>query len=81
MTVYLTPRKRDKISSFCLTFLSPGKRFTIRQVASFIGKLVSAFPVVEFGPLHYRYLLADKDKTCGSAQVILMQKCPYQADY
>ena len=61
MTVYLTPRKRDKIRSLCLSFLSPGKQFTIRQVASFIGKLVSAFPGVEFGPLHYRHLLADKD--------------------
>ena len=45
----------------CLSYLSPGKQFTIRQVASFIGKLVSAFPGVEFGPLHYRHLLADKD--------------------
>ena len=61
MTVYLTPGKRDKISSLCPSFLSPGKQFTIRQVASFTGKTVSAFPGVEFGPLHYRHLLADQD--------------------
>ena len=30
-------------------------------MASFIGKLVSAFPGVEFGPLHYRHLTADKE--------------------
>ena len=59
MSVYITPRKQDRLSSLCLSFLSPGKRFTIRQVVSFIGKLVSAFPGVEFGPLHYRQLLAD----------------------
>ena len=62
MSVYLAPRKRDKISSSCLCFLSPGQQFTIRQVASFIGKLVSAFPGVEFGPLHYLQLLANQDE-------------------
>ena len=71
MSVYLAPRKRDKINSLCLSFLSPGQQFTIRQVASFIGKLVSAFPGVEFGPLHYRQLLADKD------EYHLMLKCLY----
>ena len=30
-------------------------------MASFTGKLVSSFPGVEFGPLHYRSLIADKD--------------------
>ena len=61
MTVTLTARKMEKIKSLCLSFLRPGKLFTIRQVASFIGKLVSAFPGVEFGPLHYRHLTADKE--------------------
>ena len=61
MTVTLTARKMGKIKSLCLSFLRPGKLFTIRQVASFIGKLVSAFPGVEFGPLHYRHLTADKE--------------------
>ncbi len=46
MTVTLTARKMEKIKSLCLSFLRPGKLFTIRQVASFIGKLVSAFPDV-----------------------------------
>ena len=33
---------------------------TIRQVAKVIGKLVAAFPAVEFGPLYYRTLERDK---------------------
>ena len=78
ISVYLAPRKRDKISSLCLSFLSPRQQFTIRQVASFIGKLVSAFPGVEFGPLHYRQLLADKDEYLWLVvQGILMLKCLY----
>jgi hypothetical protein len=61
MTVALTTRKREKIKSLCLSFSRPGRLFTICQVASFIGTLVSAFPGVEFGPLHHRHLTADKE--------------------
>ncbi len=41
---------------------TPWKTVYDREVASFIGKLVSAFPGVEFGPLHYRNLESDKDR-------------------
>ena len=41
--------------------VQPNRLYTIRQVASLIGSLVSSFPRVEFGPLHYRALEADKD--------------------
>ena len=45
----------------CQKFLQPNKLCTIRQVASLIGSLVSSFPGVDFGPLHYHALEADKD--------------------
>ena len=45
----------------CQKFSNPGRQFTIREVASFIGTLVSSFPGVEFGPLHYRHIEADKE--------------------
>lgn len=41
--------------------VEPGRQFTVREVASFIGTLVSSFPGVEFGPLHYRHIEADKE--------------------
>ena len=61
MTVRLTSTKNHKLVQMCQKFLQPNKNFTIRQVASLIGSLVSSFPGVEFGPLHYRALGADKD--------------------
>ena len=33
----------------------------MREVASFVGTLVSSLPGVEFGPLHYRHVEADKE--------------------
>ena len=61
MTVTLTDKKADKILQLCQKFSNPGRQFTIREVASFIGTLVSSFPGVEFGPLHYRHIEADKE--------------------
>ena len=61
VTVTLTGKKAEKILQLCQTFSSPGRQFTIREVASFIGTLVSSFPGVEFGPLHYRHIEADKE--------------------
>ena len=61
MTVTLTDKKADKILQLCQKFSNPGKKFTIREVVSFIGTLVSSFPGVEFGPLHYRHIEADKE--------------------
>ena len=46
----------------CRLFSLPNKQFTIREVASFLGTLVSSFPGVEFGPLlHYRHIEVDKE--------------------
>ena len=61
MTVTLTEKKAEKILQLCQKFSYPGRQFTIREVASFIGTLVSSFPGVEFGPLHYRHIEADKE--------------------
>ena len=61
MLVTLTNKKAVKILQLCQTFSLPNKRFTIREVASFLGTLVSSFPGVEFGPLHYRHIEVDKE--------------------
>ncbi|XP_028394531.1 uncharacterized protein LOC114518732 [Dendronephthya gigantea] len=61
MTVTLTSLKREKLLLLCQKFQQPNTLHTIRRVASLIGSLVSSFPGVEFGPLHYRYIEADKD--------------------
>ncbi len=61
MTVTLTPRKKEKLRLLCQQFLQPQRSFTICQVASLIGSLVSSFPGVQFGPLHYRPIEVDKD--------------------
>ena len=61
MTVSLTDKKADKILQLCQKLSNPGRQFTIREAASFIGTLVSSFPGVEFGPLHYRHIEADKE--------------------
>lgn len=60
MLVTLTNKKAVKILQLCQKFSLPNKQFTIREVASFLGTLVSSFPGVEFGPLHYRHIEVDK---------------------
>ena len=63
MTVGLTDKKVHAIVKRCREFLRGNKENLIRQVASFIGTLISAFPGVQFGPLHYRSLEHDKMTT------------------
>ena len=58
----LTSKKVDKILQLCQKFSHPNKQFTIREVASFLGTLVSSFPGVQFGPLHYRQIEVDKER-------------------
>ena len=59
MTVKLLPYKVAKIKSMCNELLSK-QQPTIQEVAQLIGVLVSSFPGVQFGPLHYRNLEQDK---------------------
>ena len=61
MSVTLTNKKAVKILQLCQKFSLPNKRFTIREVASFLGTLVSSFPGVEFGPLRYRLIEVGKE--------------------
>ena len=61
MSVTLTNKKAVEILQLCQKFSLPKKRFTIREVAYFLGTLVSRFPGVELGPLHYRHIEVDKE--------------------
>ena len=61
MIVQLMDKKADKILQFCLYFSPEGKAFTIQEVASLIGSLISSCPGVEYGGrLHYRSIERDK---------------------
>jgi len=62
MIVTLTSKKVDKILQLCQKFSHPNKQFIIPEVASFLGTLVSSFPGVQFGPLHYRQVEVDKER-------------------
>ena len=59
MTVKLLPHKVAKTKSMCYELLSK-QQPTIREIAQVIGVLVSSFPGVQFGSLHYRNLERDK---------------------
>ena len=59
MTITLTQRKASKLFDTCQELLNNPSP-TIREVACGIGKIVASFPVVMYGPLHYRHLEHDK---------------------
>ena len=59
MLVCLTPEKALKLKQ-AATDLFNCKNATIREVAKVLGLIVSSFPGVAYGPLHYRYLERDK---------------------
>ena len=59
MTVTLTPDKKESILSKSTDILNNKKKMCIRDLASTV---VSAYPGVRYGPLHYRSLESDKDK-------------------
>ena len=61
MTVRLTSPKKDKLVQMCQKFQQPKKLYSFRHAASLIGSLVFSLPGVEFSPLHYRALEADRD--------------------
>ena len=53
----------DSLCSVCEEVRDPkAKRLSIRELAQLIGKMVSSFPAVRFGPLHYRHLEQVKKK-------------------
>lgn len=59
MTIRLPPTKAAHVKSACENLLLYSK-VTIRDLAHVIGLLVSSFPGVQFGRLHYRQLEKDK---------------------
>ena len=54
MTVRLTPKNADKVVVLCQKAVR-AQEFSIREIASLIGTLVSTYPWVELDPL-YRHL-------------------------
>ena len=60
MSVRLSSNKKSSLKKDCTSLLKE-KKFTIREVARVIGKIVSSFPGVMHGPLYYRNLEEDKN--------------------
>jgi hypothetical protein len=60
MRITLTTSKVDKIIVTCTTLVNKRNKVSIREFSRVIGLLVSSFPGVMFGPLHYRTLEHDK---------------------
>ena len=59
MTITLSLEKQESIKKLCLEIIS-SPEITIRKLACVIGKIVSSFPAVKYGKLHYRELEIEK---------------------
>lgn len=59
MQISLPQAKREEIKEICWELLNASPT-TIKQLAVAIGKMVAAFPAVQYGPLYYRELEKDK---------------------
>ena len=60
MTISMVPGKADVIKSKCHTLVHMQGSVQIREVASVVGLMVSAFSGVQYAPLFYRSLENDK---------------------
>lgn len=67
MTVKLTNEKAIKIQQECISIIKL-RTITIRQVARLLGLIVSSFPGVMWGPLHYRKLEGEKINALAKAK-------------
>lgn len=67
MTVTLTDEKATEIKAQCVAMMHKHK-IIIQELAALIGKLVAAFPAVEYGQLHYRHLERGKHKALVYSQ-------------
>lgn len=69
MTVSLPKEKKDKLVCLCSQLLNMSNP-TVQFVAMIIGKMVSSFPAVEYGPLYCHYIQKDKNvglnANCGN---------------
>ena len=59
MTIRLTPEKATGLQTACNILLADPS-LTIRELARVIGKIVSSFPAVRYGPFYYRSLERNK---------------------
>ena len=59
MTIHLPPGKAATVQQACEDLFNQDNP-TIREIARVIGLIVSSFPGVQFGELHYRYLEHNK---------------------
>ena len=59
MTVQLTGSQKQELKNACLNLVNK-ETCTVQNVAEVIGLIVSRFPGVEHGPLHYHSLEGDK---------------------
>ena len=70
----MTKEKSLKIVYACADLMKKSKA-PIRLVTHVIGKIVSCFPGVEFGQMHYRILESEKTKavaaSCGNYDAIM----------
>ena len=64
MIAKLMAEKALKLQHDCLIILKR-QSISIREAARIIGKIVSSFPRVMYGPLHYRHLEHDKTDDLG----------------
>ena len=62
MKVYLTKDKVIKVKQLIELALGNHEKLKIEFVAKVIGHMVSSFPAVQYGPLHYWYIEQDKIK-------------------
>ena len=65
MTISMVPGKADVIKSKCHTLVHMQGPVQIREVASVVGLMVSAFSGVQYAPLFYRSLENDKTMKCN----------------
>ena len=67
MSIKLTTEKASAIKIQCESALQV-RKITIRQVARILGLLLSCFPGVMWGPLHYRQLESDKTEALKNSK-------------
>lgn len=67
MTICLTPEKQVKLVNACQHVLSESTS-SVRTVAQHLGLMISSFPGVMYGPLHYRRLDMDKTRALGHSR-------------
>ena len=61
MMLSLTEKKENKIKTILTDYLCKYK-ISARELARILGDIVPSFPVVTYGPLHYRHLEREKIK-------------------